>query len=110
MVDISIVKDKNGFVYGFEIYGHSGYAEHGKDIVCAAVSALAYAAVGAISDMTKAEADWDYKDGYMLYMVHRNISDTDRSIVKTVLDAIIIGFKQVELSYKGYVKVRIKEV
>jgi uncharacterized protein YsxB (DUF464 family) len=43
-------------------------------------------------------------------MVHRNISDTDRSIVKTVFDAIIIGFKQVELSYKGYVKVRIKEV
>ena len=110
MINISIVKDKNNWVRGFEIYGHSGYSEHGKDIVCAAVSALAYTAVGAISEMTEVEADWDYKDGYMLYIVHSNILDTDKNIVKTILDAIIIGFKQIELSYKGYVKVRIGEV
>ena len=110
MIDISIVKNKDGFIYGFEIKGHSGYAKHGKDIVCAAISALAYAAVGAVSEMTKVEADWNYKDGYMLYMIHSNILDVDKTIVKTILDAIVIGFKQVELSYKGYVKVRIKEV
>lgn len=110
MIDISIVKNKDGFVYGFEACGHSGYAEHGKDIVCAAISALAYTAVGAVSEMTKVEADWSYKDGYMLYMVHSDIAENDRSIVKTILDAIVIGFKQIELSYKGYVSIRIKEV
>ena len=110
MIDISIVRNKSGFVYGFEICGHSGYAKHGKDIVCAAISALAYTAVGAVSEMTKVEADWNYKDGYMFYMVHNDIADNDKSVIKTILDTIVIGFRQVELSYKGYVKVRIKEV
>ena len=110
MVDISIVKGKDDFVYGFEISGHAGYAEHGKDIVCSAIAALAYTAAGAIGEMTKAEVDWSYRDGYMRYMIHDDVSDSDRSILKNILDTIVIGFKQIELSYKGYVKVRNREV
>ena len=110
MIDISIVKGKDGFVYGFEVCGHSGYAEHGKDIVCAAISALAYTAVGSISEMTKVKADWNYKDGYMFYMVHSDDLGANRGIVKTIFDTIVIGFRQVELSYNKYVKVRVREV
>jgi len=35
-----------------EIRGHAGYAEHGRDIVCAAVSAIAYALVGHLRNHT----------------------------------------------------------
>lgn len=35
-------------VTGFECKGHSGYAEEGRDIVCAAVSALTTACVNAL--------------------------------------------------------------
>ena len=35
-----------------EIRGHSGYAERGKDIVCAAVSALTLALARAIEELT----------------------------------------------------------
>ena len=109
MINISIVTDKSGFVWGFEINGHAGYDEYGKDIVCAAVSALAYTAVGAISEMTKI-VSYSQKDGYMKCTVPNNISGDAKNTVKIILDTIVIGFRQIELSYKGYVKVIIKEV
>lgn len=109
MINISIVKDKNGFIWKFEILGHSGYAEQGSDIVCAGVSALAYTAVGAITDMTGI-GEWEQKDGYMKFIVPKNVPNEKKSTIKTILEAIVIGFRQIELSYEGYVKVIVKEV
>ncbi len=33
-------KRRGGALYGFRVCGHSGYADEGADIVCAAVSAM----------------------------------------------------------------------
>ncbi len=39
MTKIKFLK-KNGVFYGFEENGHSGFAESGEDILCAAISAM----------------------------------------------------------------------
>ena len=39
MIDVIIHKNEVHYT-GFHVRGHAGYAEQGKDIVCAAVSAL----------------------------------------------------------------------
>lgn len=39
MTSVKIFKDKSN-ILGFEISGHSGYAEEGSDIVCSAISTL----------------------------------------------------------------------
>ena len=44
MTVITVLK-KHGRLVGFEAKGHSGYAEAGEDIVCAAVSAVMQTAV-----------------------------------------------------------------
>ncbi|MBP5426622.1 MAG: ribosomal-processing cysteine protease Prp [Clostridiales bacterium] len=104
MININIVEDEFGFVRGFEISGHSGYAPMGKDIVCAAVSALAYTAVGAIEDMCDKPL-WESSDGYMKCIITDDIVNKNKDIAKTILDTIVIGFKQIELSYGKYVRV-----
>ena len=53
MINISIVTDKKGFIWGFEIKGHAGYDEYGKDIVCAAVSSTVITTVNAILSIDK---------------------------------------------------------
>ena len=40
MTHVSIIKTRNGEYRGFNCIGHSGYAERGEDIVCAAISVL----------------------------------------------------------------------
>ena len=40
MTHVSVIKTRNGDYIGFNCIGHSGYAEAGEDIVCAAISVL----------------------------------------------------------------------
>ena len=49
-------------ITGFSVSGHSGYAEHGSDIVCAAVSAIVTMAEATINDVCGAKAKVRVKD------------------------------------------------
>ena len=49
MITASFSK-KNGKFYKFRISGHSGYAESGNDIVCAAVSSMTMLTINNITD------------------------------------------------------------
>ena len=48
---------KNEQFYKFRISGHSGYAESGSDIVCAAVSSMAFLTANNITNSFSLEAD-----------------------------------------------------
>ena len=47
---------ENERITGFSISGHSGYAEAGQDIICAAVSAVVTMAEATINDVCGAKA------------------------------------------------------
>ena len=47
---------ENDRITGFSVSGHSGYAEAGSDIVCAAVSAVVTMAEATINDVCGAKA------------------------------------------------------
>ena len=49
-------------ITGFSVSGHSGYAEHGSDIVCAAVSAVVTMAEATINDVCGAKAKVRVRD------------------------------------------------
>ena len=49
-------------ITGFSVSGHSGYAEAGSDIVCAAVSAVVTMAEATINDVLGAKAKVRVKD------------------------------------------------
>ena len=46
----SVFYRKNGSFYAFEVKGHAGYAESGKDIVCASVSSAVQLTVNLLDD------------------------------------------------------------
>ncbi len=60
---------RNNQPQGFVIDGHSGYAECGQDIVCAAVSSAAYMAVNTITEILGEDVNADVNDGYMKIML-----------------------------------------
>ena len=53
---------ENDRITGFSVSGHSGYAEAGADIVCAAVSAVVTMAEATINDVCGAKAKVRVKD------------------------------------------------
>ncbi|MCR4434945.1 MAG: ribosomal-processing cysteine protease Prp [Clostridiales bacterium] len=110
MVNIHIVRDKEGFIRQFIVKGHAGFDEEGKDIVCAAVSITAYNAVGALEDLAGIRRCYSERDGYMLCSIPDNISEEKKQIAKIILETTAIGFKQIQRKYKNYVSVMDEEV
>ena len=58
------------FLTGFEIKGHSGYADIGSDIVCSAVSSAAYMTANTITDVIGLDAEVDLNDdGFFKFII-----------------------------------------
>ena len=110
MITAIVHRNSRGAVRGFEISGHAGYAEAGSDIICAAVSAIAYTAIGYFSEKWYGGKMPEYseRDGFLRFWVpERNAKYEERSdAADAVMEAAAIGFKQVGLSYGvKYIKV-----
>jgi len=109
MIKANIIRDRNGLIWGFTIKGHSGFAEKGKDIVCAAVSALAYTAAGALDELAGVR-DYTERDGFMKCSVPSDISAENRAKADIILETLAIGLKQIEEAYKEFIVVVEEEV
>ena len=49
----------DGFYYGFEEQGHTGYGESGEDILCSALSAMTMLIINAIEVTYDSNVDYD---------------------------------------------------
>ena len=56
MITVKLLK-KGETITGFDVSGHSGYAEEGQDIICAAVSSAVGLVETVINDSIKDSAD-----------------------------------------------------
>ena len=109
MIRVIINRDKQGFIWEFLIKGHAGYGKSGEDIVCAGISAVAYTAIGALAEMAGVD-DFIEREGYMKCTIPNNINENLKQTVKIILEAMVIGLRQIENSYDKYVVVKEQEV
>ncbi len=80
MIKITFFKKRGNFT-GFEISGHSGFAEEGADIVCSAVSSAAYMTANTLTEIVGIDADIKLNDGYLKF-ISSDCSDTVQIIYK----------------------------
>lgn len=90
-----------------EIKGHAGY-NPGNDIVCSAISGLAYTLWGAVINLCGIN-DIKYKDDPGDFLLDINIKKINGPIfdkLKTIFQTIYIGIKQIADTYPCYVEVQ----
>jgi uncharacterized protein len=109
MIQVIIIRDNEGVIREFSVNGHAGFAESGSDIVCAAVSAVAYTAVGALEELVGIRR-YEEKEGYMKFSLPLDISREKFETAGIILETAAIGFKQIEMQYGEYVEVSDEEV
>ncbi len=107
MIDVSIFQGPDGGYTGFRVKGHAGYADHGRDIVCAAVSALVINTINSVAQFTED--------------VFENTVDPDRGIVffsltkrpvsvssELLLKSLVLGLSGIEDEYgKKHIRLHI---
>lgn len=102
MVKITIFI-RNNAVYGFSSIGHAGQNVHGKDIVCAAVSALTINCANALESIAKVSPIVNASDGCLTVEVKESHYNHDASIL---LEALQLGLTDIASSYPKYITIK----
>lgn len=92
-----IVIDQSGSE--ISINGHAGYAEAGKDIVCAAVSTLAHTLIASIEELTQDTISYDIQPGTVNIKLG-NLSEQSKLLV----NSFFVGVQMIADNYPGFVR------
>lgn len=92
MIAVSVKKGR------IEIDGHAGYGRRGEDIVCAAVSALAYTLAESLENLTDDSVKYSLTPG-RAFIECQNLSDAGRLITESFL----VGIKLIAGSYPEFI-------
>ncbi|MBR2310392.1 MAG: ribosomal-processing cysteine protease Prp [Oscillospiraceae bacterium] len=92
-------------ITGFSISGHSGYAEAGQDIVCAAISAVVTMAEATINDVCGAKAKVRVKDEQARITLTLPVSCDEEDTVQAVLAGMMITLCGLRDDYPDYIEV-----
>ena len=99
---------KKNLIVGYIIDGHAGYAEHGEDIVCSAVSVLAQGIANGISEVIKIESIIEVEDGFLSLSLRRNSIEEIKQC-QVLLETLMINIRDLEKNYSDFIKVVVKE-
>ena len=96
---------ENDRITGFSISGHSGYAEAGQDIVCAAVSAAVAMAECTINDVCGARAKVRVKDESARITLTLPASCDEEESVQAVLAGMLLYLCSLRDEYPDHIEV-----
>ena len=96
---------ENDRITGFSVSGHSGYAEAGSDIVCAAVSAVVTMAEATINDVLGAKAKVRVKDEQARISLTLPTSCDEEESVQAVLTGMMLTLCSLRDDYPDYIEV-----
>lgn len=109
MTKIVIRKDRNGAYRQLSCFGHAGFADHGKDVVCASISVLVINTINALEQLAGEvfETVVNEEDGFIRCDFTGSLQE--RSIF--LLDALVFGLQNIQKEYgKKYLQVKFEEV
>ena len=103
MINVDLLINKKDEIVGFEIKGHAEYDEYGKDLVCSAVTILAYSCVNSLDKYTD-NVKFSDDDITMAVSIDKTTRDTE-----VIFEYFKTGIETLLGNYSSYVKLNYKE-
>ena len=91
---------------GFEVSGHSGYADEGSDIICSAVYSCAYMTANTATEIMGLSPEIEVKDGYMRLI----FNDTEALKAKDILNGFRLHINALADEYPGYIACKTRNI
>lgn len=101
MIQFDILQQGHSVV-GFRVQGHSGYAETGNDIVCAAVSVLAYNAINSCERFANVSLEVRDHGDNLTCRLPMQPSES----VRLLINSLFYGVEQVAEQYPEFVRIQ----
>ena len=101
MIKFSTVTDTDGKIIRFTVDGHSGFADSGEDIVCAAVSSTVWMTVNGIEAQKLARVSYEEHDGFVDCIIEEKFSDG----ADILLESLVMFIKELSCQYEDFLKI-----
>lgn len=106
-----LFEDAAGRITGVSVKGHSGYAEEGSDIVCAAISALLITTDQALCALVGlSPIEHGGEDGFAEVLLPPEMSDKQMEQAQLLLGTLRIGFSAIAAQYPAYFRLSTRRV
>jgi len=94
-------------ITGFEVSGHSGYAEAGEDIVCAAISSTVTLVECTVNDVLGlcAAVKISEKDAKIVFHLPGGLAPTAESTCQALLTGLMLYFTELHEEYPANIEV-----
>ena len=96
---------ENERITGFSVSGHSGYAEAGQDIVCAAISAAVALAECTINDVCGGKAKVRVKEADARITLTLPATCEEEEAIQSVLAGLMLYLISLRDEYSDYIEV-----
>ena len=110
MTTVRIFENKTEGTYrAFEFFGHAGYGRNGKDIVCSAISILAFTTIESIENIVGDDisVDSDEKSG----LIRCTFCKEPSKEAILLVDSMLLGLKKIRDEYgKKFIDIIFEEV
>lgn len=106
MIKITIF-EKNNLIIGYQIKGHSGYAEEGHDIVCAGVSVASQMALVGLKEVLKLDVESNQNDGFLVVRLKKE--DFENNSAQALLETMRKTLEDISKNYSKFVKLEVKK-
>ena len=107
MIRVTIDQAEDGRIRGFTLAGHAEYAEPGRDIVCAGVSAVTFGTVNALEALLHVDLDCetDEESGLFKAAVPPCPDPETEERLQLLLRSMVVMLESIEESYGEYMHI-----
>ena len=111
MTRCTLYLDGASRITGFSIKGHSGYAEEGSDIVCAAVSVLALTTDHALCRLVGlSPIEHGGEDGFLEVLLPKGMTEQQMHDAQLLMAALHLGLENIAQDYPRHVRLMTRRV
>lgn len=105
MTEVQVRRAPDGTITEIQVKGHTGFAEHGEDIVCAAVSALTQTALIGLEHVARHPHEGKIRDAYLLCRVKPGGTPDSAAKAQAILETTVLGLRDIAKDYHQFVRV-----
>ena len=110
MIRVEIRTDSEGLIQEFTVKGHAGFDEYGKDIVCAAVSAVVQTAVIGLKKVAGIDPEHIQSGGFVKCVLPDRMSEEENKAASIIVQTMLAGLQSIKSGYPNLISIQERTV
>jgi len=104
MIEVWVRRD-GGKITAYRVEGHAGWAQAGRDIACAAVSALVVGTENGLDEVAGAVKESRSSDGKLEVELKQELGEEARIMADAILETMLNALRKIEIQHPRTVRI-----